>query len=259
MTNEQDAASGNRRRRSPSKPYPAIPFEKILVLPRAISEYGVEGQMRRITLLDQMEISASSSQTREMFSASIKYGLSRGSYNAEFVTLTEQGVSVVESSKNPTPKGRELEFNLAIARFDPFKNLYDRLKNKRLPTEAVLRDELGRVGVPENDRDKAGRTFLKNARYLGLVKELSGADHVVPIEQVIEELQATKGQVANDASPSSTNEQPSKQVVTEPPTNVSVNEPPVHIDIQIHIDSTASPEQIDQIFASMARHLYGRE
>ncbi|MBI4200389.1 MAG: DUF5343 domain-containing protein [Chloroflexi bacterium] len=37
-----------------------------------------------------------------------------------------------------------------------------------------------------------------------------------------------------------------------------ITEPTVHIDIQIHIDSSASPEQIDQIFASMARHLYHR-
>jgi hypothetical protein len=35
--------------------------------------------------------------------------------------------------------------------------------------------------------------------------------------------------------------------------------PSVHIDIQVHIDPAATAEQIDQIFASMARHLYGRE
>jgi hypothetical protein len=31
----------------------------------------------------------------------------------------------------------------------------------------------------------------------------------------------------------------------------------LHIDIQIHISPEASADQIDQIFASMARHLYG--
>lgn len=35
--------------------------------------------------------------------------------------------------------------------------------------------------------------------------------------------------------------------------------PKLHIDIQIHISSDASPEQIDQIFASMAKHLYTRD
>jgi hypothetical protein len=33
--------------------------------------------------------------------------------------------------------------------------------------------------------------------------------------------------------------------------------PSVHIDIQIHISAEASADQIDQIFKSMAKHLYG--
>jgi len=33
--------------------------------------------------------------------------------------------------------------------------------------------------------------------------------------------------------------------------------PSVHIDIQIHISPEASPDQIDHIFSSMAKHLYG--
>ncbi len=35
--------------------------------------------------------------------------------------------------------------------------------------------------------------------------------------------------------------------------------PSVHIDIQVHINPASTAEQIDQIFASMARHLYGKE
>jgi hypothetical protein len=34
--------------------------------------------------------------------------------------------------------------------------------------------------------------------------------------------------------------------------------PGLHLDIQIHIDSAATADQIDQVFASMAKHLYGR-
>ena len=39
---------------------------------------------------------------------------------------------------------------------------------------------------------------------------------------------------------------------------VAAPNPSVHIDLQIHISPDASPEQIDSIFASMAKHLYGR-
>lgn len=36
------------------------------------------------------------------------------------------------------------------------------------------------------------------------------------------------------------------------------NAPSVHIDIQVHIAPESTPEQIDQIFKSMAKHLYGK-
>jgi hypothetical protein len=35
--------------------------------------------------------------------------------------------------------------------------------------------------------------------------------------------------------------------------------PSLHIDMQIHISPDSTPEQIDQIFKSMAKHLYGAE
>jgi hypothetical protein len=34
--------------------------------------------------------------------------------------------------------------------------------------------------------------------------------------------------------------------------------PTIHIDVQVHIPSGADPDQIDAIFASMAKHLYRR-
>lgn len=34
--------------------------------------------------------------------------------------------------------------------------------------------------------------------------------------------------------------------------------PGLHIDIQIHISPESTPDQIDKIFESMAKHLYGR-
>jgi len=38
--------------------------------------------------------------------------------------------------------------------------------------------------------------------------------------------------------------------------NVNSQLPSIHIDIQIHISSDSKSEQIDQVFASMAKHLY---
>ena len=86
-------------------------------------------------------------------------------------------------------------------------------------------------------------------------------------KQVIEKTVSTfKSLVALadfQASPPATEE---GTVIIEPATGnvrVPINmkqvqspSPSLHIDIQIHIASDASTDQIDQIFASMAKHLY---
>lgn len=45
----------------------------------------------------------------------------------------------------------------------------------------------------------------------------------------------------------------------QPPKKARNGAPNLHIDVQIHISADASSEQIDQIFASMAKHLYGSQ
>lgn len=42
-----------------------------------------------------------------------------------------------------------------------------------------------------------------------------------------------------------------------PTVHAQVNGPALHMDIHIHIEPGLSPEQIDQVFASMSKHLYG--
>jgi hypothetical protein len=42
------------------------------------------------------------------------------------------------------------------------------------------------------------------------------------------------------------------------PSTSGLPDPTVHIDVQVHISPEASADQIDQVFESMARHLYGR-
>lgn len=54
----------------------------------------------------------------------------------------------------------------------------------------------------------------------------------------------------------STTDNPPANPIPEPSKQPPGAGPNVHLDIQIHIPADASAEQIDQIFESMARHLY---
>lgn len=52
---------------------------------------------------------------------------------------------------------------------------------------------------------------------------------------------------------------PAGQLSARPTLQHANGMPAVHIDIQIHISPESTPQQVDKIFESMAKHLYGRK
>ena len=239
-----------------TKPFPTMTFEHVLLLPRSIMDYGVNGEIQRLTLFGKLGRSPTSSSSRALVTNSAKYGLTSGSYNAPSLKVTEIGRKVIHAELS-TP---EMRLNLAIEQFDPFKKLYEKLVNQRLPDATVLGDQLGSLGVDDGDRRKAAEIFTANIGFIGLIQKIGGSEYVRSVSQVDVQLASTDSGEIPGADSASTDVEPAK-----PPAGnlagsaVVAREPSVHIDVQIHIDSTASPEQIDQIFASMARHLYGKE
>ena len=73
---------------------------------------------------------------------------------------------------------------------------------------------------------------------------------------------ATTSHPKISAKKKNTTEQTRDTVATNEHQSVGVSQnrysrPDLHIDLQIHISPDSTPEQIDTIFASMAKHLYG--
>ena len=64
------------------------------------------------------------------------------------------------------------------------------------------------------------------------------------------------GAASPPTPPSTAGTQPHEGKVSIPISNTRQLAPSLHIDVQIHIASDASAEQIEQIFASMGKHLY---
>ena len=255
---EQSSESNERRGRGPSKPYPSTTFEDTLILPKSILEHGINGEIERLALLSRLDRSPSSSRTRDLISSSSKYGLTTGSYNAQFLKVTDDGRALFASNSLPQ-EIKEKQFELAVKQFDHFNNLYEKLKNQRLPGETVLMGEFGRSGVSSDDCQKAANLFTANIRYIGLVERITGNDYVRTIEKVSEETSAAADIASLEPVSTDSTEQTRVLVEEKGKTAVSTNRPALHIDIQVHIDPTSSPEQIDHIFASMAKHLYGNE
>jgi hypothetical protein len=74
---------------------------------------------------------------------------------------------------------------------EPFKQLYERFKNSRLPARAVLIDALKDLSVPEDFLEEGVDTFIVNLRFVGLLQTLSGAGRIITIDHLLDSVPAT--------------------------------------------------------------------
>ena len=138
--------------------------------------------------------------------------------------------------------------------------------------DEIYPEELGAL-VGEDGRPDAAKvkTWFDHKGYGESNARQMAATYVMVASKQIPESPATdSGKIKKKASPakkpaakspeSKEIEKPDEVVAPEPPTppGNSQSGPTVHLDIQIHIPADATPEQIDQIFSSMSRHLYAR-
>lgn len=177
-----------KRTRRP-RPFPNISFNEALVLADAIQEHGSGQKIRRLTLFDALGKSPDSGTTRKLIIGSNAYGLTTGSYSAEFLDLTDSGRAASDPAASTRAK-RRAQINLAITNIDSFAGVYEKYKGGRLPASDVLRDNFIEAGIDAEMANQAVEVFLANARELGLVKTISGTEHLVSVDAVIDELAA---------------------------------------------------------------------
>lgn len=244
---------------------------------KGIFDHGLDGDIRRLTLMEKLGLKPDSSKTKELESSSNKYGLTTGGSGAENKQLTESGRTLLDAV-NSAQSRKEKLFELAIGGIEPFNALYEKLKGKRIPDAVVLKDELETVGVAKKDAALAARIFEANVRFLGLLKEVTGSEYVRSLEETLEEALEESESMEDFITEHEAEDPPLEETAfvedsestdvtamlhgTAPVEkngnrDVTAGRPALHIDIQVHIDPTSSAEQIDQIFESMARHLYG--
>jgi len=193
-TAKKRSKSGKPSRKAPGPqkgttvpPFPRATIEAALALAEAIQVHGAGQRIRRLTLFEKMGKSPESSTSRMMITNSSRYGLTTGSNQAEFIELTEPGQRAT-SPDLPASERVQARFETGIKGVAPFNALYEAYKGKRLPSPEVMRDALEEAGVAEPHRKECVDLFLENAKYLGLLRTIAGAQRLVPLEQALENL-----------------------------------------------------------------------
>lgn len=220
-----EADSGRTRT---ARPYPASSFTDAMVLAEAIMKFAAGERVRRLTLLQRMDKSPNSGPTKQMITNSGKYSITTGSYSAEFIELTDKGL-IAANTQLPEIDRRKAAFDLAIDGIAPFKLLYEHYKDKRLPEREIMKDVISDSVVAVPDLDECVDTFTVNVKDLNLLRTIGGAETLVSIEQVLEELSnksatpketatAVQISVVGSESPSI-----SKRPSEEPPSTVEWN------------------------------------
>jgi hypothetical protein len=170
-----------------ARPYPASSFTNALPLGEAIMNFASGDKVRRLTLLEKMNKSPNSGPTKMMITNSGKYGITKGSYAAEYLELTEKGRTVVDSQKSERER-RQAAFELAVDGIPPFQLLYDHYKDKRLPEREIMKDVLKDSNIDVPDPDECVDTFTVNVKDLDLLRTIGGAETLVALAQVLDEL-----------------------------------------------------------------------
>lgn len=158
--------------------------------------------MCRITLFDHLDRSPESGPSRQAVTNSARYGLTEGGYQADALTLTDDGIKAVSPDASARDRARA-QFRLAIERTPAFNALYERFSGNKLPAQQVMRDFLtGEHKLSEEDAMEAVELFIVNARDIGLLRTLSGAERILTLDHLLDLLPASPASPDRPATPS---------------------------------------------------------
>ena len=175
------------------RPFPAVSFEDAAVLAQEIQRLaGGQTRIRRLTLFEGLNRSPDSGLARQQIVNSNRYGLTKGSYKAEFLELTPKGATATNADAAMRERTRA-RFELAIADISPFNALYEALQGNKLPAQQVMRDQLtADLGLSEDLAKEAVELFIVNAKHVGVLRPVSGTERVLSIEHILDAMSSRR-------------------------------------------------------------------
>lgn len=171
------AAKGKAQRKPKATAlYPKYSLVEALKLAESIRDNNAGQPYNRVDLAASLETSPESSSFRILITASSKYGLTEGGYQAERISLTELGRSIASPTSD---EERAAGLLRALYNVEFYKSFFSKYQNHRLPRKDLLLNTLEReFKIPAGDREQCYDLLIKNATELGLLKDVSGTPYV---------------------------------------------------------------------------------
>lgn len=151
------------------KSYPRLSLKESIKLATAILENYAGKPTRPHNLAIAVGIASWSSNFKYLCGASSAYGLTEGSYNSEFISMTELGNKLL----SPTIEGDDVKAKLEAALnptiFNKFLNKYHLHK---FPKDDIVKNVLiSEFGLPTEHADKTLSIIKENCDFVGIFKK----------------------------------------------------------------------------------------
>lgn len=185
QTDAEDEEKG-KRKRTP-RLFPALSYEDCLSLGNAIWEFASGQKIRRLTLFDQIGKSPESGASRTLITASNKYGIIAGTTKSEYIELSTNG-SIATNPESSEYDRAKANFELAIKSNEYLLAIYNQYQEMRVPSRQVIMDFLAEKGLDEENQQRCVELFLVNAKFVRLIKVLSGTERLITIEHQLEDI-----------------------------------------------------------------------
>jgi hypothetical protein len=166
--------------------FPALPFEEALFIPNLIQQIAAGQRVRRMTLFEHIDQSPDTNKSRALVTAASQYGLTIGSYTAEYLELTPEGAQATNDDVPPAVRF-EARFGLAIAGIAPFNFLYDKFKSNKVPVRDVLIDSLSEIEISQTDVAECADNFIVNLKFLGMLRTIGGVERIVTFDHALDD------------------------------------------------------------------------
>ena len=190
----ESSKSASSRRPGP-KPYPVMTFAEALTIGEGILRHAAGHPIKRTTLLTKLKLSRNQ-PTKNLITASSKYRITQGSHDSDELRLTTAGSDAV--AQRPSIKRAQTRFELSIKNIPHFRSLYDQYKGGRMPAPEVMRDALTDLNV--GDRPQCVDLFISNAKTVGILQTRDGANHLLSIDDFVEQVPGQGAPVAPESS-----------------------------------------------------------
>lgn len=239
--------------------FPRLPLIKALELPTAIYELGHGDEVRRRTVFDRLGRSPDSGSSRALaVAANSGYELIIGSYQSDYLGLTEKGMTIVAAIDE---KSKHAAIFRSLFDNEIFRSFVERYKEKPLPIDEVAIDYLKKNhSLTEADAKNCWEIFKKNIIDFHLIEELSGKNIVVDGETALRHFSERNEGILEDGNEQPAHTAPLDHKPAEKPVTIPKNglSPQFTFNIQIVIPENATKETYDSIFKSIAEHLLNR-